>query len=84
MDMSDLKKGIQNHLRELQLEIDDIFARGRDSVVSEVNIGQIYGGMRGFVALACNTSYVDPYSGLYIGEYTTDDFWQNFIINRAI
>lgn len=72
--MSDLKEGIQNHLLELQLEIDDIFAKGRDSVVSEVTIGQIYGGMRGVIALACNTSYVDPYSGLHIGEYTTDEF----------
>ncbi len=74
LDMSDLKEGIQKHLLELQLEIDDIFAKGRDAVVSEVTIGQIYGGMRGLVALACNTSYVDPYSGLHIGEYTTDDF----------
>jgi citrate synthase len=74
MIMSDLKEEIQNHLLELQLEIDDIFAKGRDSVVSEVTIGQIYGGMRGLVALACNTSYVDPYSGLHIGEYTTDEF----------
>lgn len=72
--MSDLKEGIQNHLLELQLEIDDIFAKGRDSVVSEVTIGQIYGGMRGLIALACNTSYVDPYSGLHISEYTTDEF----------
>ena len=74
MNMSDLKKGIQNHIIELQSEIDTIFAKGRDSVVSEVNIGQIYGGMRGLVALVCNTSYVDPYSGLYIGEYTTETF----------
>jgi len=72
--MSDLKEGIQNHLLELQLEINDIFAKGRDSVVSEVNVGQIYGGMRGLIALACNTSYVDPYSGLHISEYTTDEF----------
>lgn len=72
--MSDLKEEIQNHIFKLQLEIDDIFAKGRNSVVSEVTIGQIYGGMRGLVALACNTSYVDPYSGLHIGEYTTNEF----------
>lgn len=74
MLMSGLKEAIQNHIFELQLEIDDIFAKGRDSVVSEVTIGQIYGGMRGLVALACNTSYVDPYSGLHIGKYTTNGF----------
>ncbi len=72
--MKNLKEGIQDHILELQLEIDEIFARGRSTVVSEVTIGQIYGGMRGLVALACNTSYVDPYSGLYIGKYTTNEF----------
>ncbi|MDQ1771956.1 citrate (Si)-synthase [Labilibaculum sp. A4] len=72
--MDNLREGIQNHIIELQLEIDNIFARGRNSVVSEITVGQIYGGMRGLVALACNTSYVDPYSGLYIGKYTTNEF----------
>ncbi len=72
--MSSIKEGIHDHLIELQEEIDCIFTAGRNTKVSEVNIGQIYGGMRGVVALACNTSYVDPYSGLHIGDYTTDNF----------
>ncbi|WP_372751947.1 citrate (Si)-synthase [Labilibaculum sp.] len=72
--MAKLKEEINNHLLQLQLEIDEIFVSGRDAVVSEVTIGQVYGGMRGLVALACNTSYVDPYSGLYINKYTTEEF----------
>ncbi|RUT78209.1 citrate (Si)-synthase [Ancylomarina longa] len=72
--MSNLKEEIRNNLNKLQDEINFIFAQGRDTVLSEVTVGQVYGGMRGLTALACNTSYVDPYSGLHIGEYTTEDF----------
>lgn len=69
-----LKDELRKHLKDLQNEIDYIFARGRDSKLTEVTVGQVYGGMRGLTALVCNTSYVDPYSGLHIGGYTTEEF----------
>jgi len=72
--MSNLKEKIRINLDSLQNEIDTIFAQGKSAVLSEVTVGQVYGGMRGLTALVCNTSYVDPYSGLHIGEYTTEDF----------
>lgn len=72
--MSNLKEEIKCNLEKLQAEIDQVFAKGRDTILSEVTIGQVYGGMRGLTALVCNTSYVDPYSGLHIGKYTTEDF----------
>lgn len=72
--MTILKNEIKNNLALLKNEIDQIFEGGRDTVLSDVTIGQVYGGMRGLTALVCNTSYVDPYSGLHIGKYTTTDF----------
>ena len=37
-----------------------------EEVVSEVSVKQVYGGMRGVIGLVCNTSYVDPFTGLHI------------------
>lgn len=71
--MSVLRNEIKNNLARLKSEIDQIFIEGRDAILSEVTVGQVYGGMRGLTALVCNTSFVDPYSGLHIGEYTVED-----------
>lgn len=40
----------------------------KDEIVGQVSVQQVYGGMRGVLALACNTSYVDPDKGLYIHD----------------
>ena len=40
----------------------------KDEVISQVTVQQAYGGMRGVLALACNTSFVDPDKGLYIHD----------------
>lgn len=71
--MSILRNKIKNNLTHLRNEIDHIFVAGKDAVISEVTVGQVYGGMRGLTALVCNTSYVDPYSGLHIGDYTVEN-----------
>ncbi len=41
-----------------------------DTVLSEVTIAQIYGGMRGVKGLVCDTSYLDPYEGIRFRGYT--------------
>ncbi|GAB7086899.1 citrate (Si)-synthase [Marinifilum fragile] len=76
--MSILRNEIKNNLTQLKDEIDQIFAGGRDTVLSEVTVGQVYGGMRGLTALVCNTSFVDPYSGLHIGKYTVEELADKF------
>ncbi|WP_171596201.1 citrate (Si)-synthase [Marinifilum caeruleilacunae] len=76
--MSILRNEIKNNLTYLKNEIEHIFEGGRDTVLSEVTVGQVYGGMRGLTALVCNTSYVDPYSGLHIGDFTVEDLSEKY------
>ena len=40
----------------------------------EITIKNILGGMRGMKSLVCNTSFVDPYKGLFISNLEIPDF----------
>jgi citrate synthase len=44
-----------------------------DVVVGEVNVGQIYGGIRGVKALVTDISYVDPNEGIRLRGHTVPD-----------
>ncbi|MFA8434496.1 MAG: citrate (Si)-synthase [Marinifilaceae bacterium] len=72
--MAQLKEEIRLHIGVLKQEIDQILEKHKDTVISEVTTRQIFGGMRGLIAMACNTSYVDPYSGLHISGITAPEF----------
>jgi len=47
-------------------EIRQILEKGSDKVISEVTVGQAYGGMRGVRSLVCDTSRVPQDEGLII------------------
>jgi citrate synthase len=72
--MANLKEEIRLHIRELKNEIDQILEKHQDTVIAEVKTRQIFGGMRGLIAMVCNTSFVDPYSGLHISDVITPEF----------
>ncbi len=47
-------------------ELREMVKENSDTVVSEVTIAQVYGGMRGVKSLLCNTSLVEPDKGLIV------------------
>jgi citrate synthase len=47
-------------------EAKEILETGADKVISEVTVSQAFGGMRGIVALVCDTSWVPQDKGLII------------------
>ena len=64
--MSTLKEILGAQLPVLRDEIKAILANHGDNVISQVAIEQAYGGMRDIKCLVCDTSEVDPQSGLII------------------
>lgn len=65
--------GLRDNIRKAIQEENDfiqnnILKNYKEEVISQVTVAQAYGGMRGVIALACNTSYVDPDKGLYIHD----------------
>jgi citrate synthase len=64
--MSTIKEALAERIPSLRQEIVDIVKEHGDTVISEVTVKQAYGGMRGVKGLVCDTSLVDPYTGLII------------------
>jgi citrate synthase len=61
-----LKKRLEELIPKWRDEIAAINKQHGNQVISEVNIGQAYGGMRGVKSLICDTSDVPPDKGLII------------------
>ena len=51
-------------------EIKDFLAVHGDEKVGEINVSQVYGGMRGMLALICETSKLDPDEGIRFRGYS--------------
>ncbi|HBZ00706.1 MAG TPA: citrate (Si)-synthase, partial [candidate division Zixibacteria bacterium] len=61
-----LKQHLETLIPKWREEIGAINKEHGNKVISEVNIGQAYGGMRGVKAMICDTSEVPPDKGLII------------------
>ncbi len=64
--MSLLQEKLTQVLPQQIAEISSFVKENGDKVVSQVNISQVYGGMRGVKGLVCDTSEVPPDKGLII------------------
>ncbi len=64
--MSTLHERFADGLDELRAERRALVGSHGDDVVSEITVSQIVGGMRGVRGLVCDTSEVDPDTGLII------------------
>ncbi|DAC64024.1 MAG TPA: citrate (Si)-synthase, eukaryotic [Candidatus Thalassarchaeaceae archaeon] len=51
-------------------EIKDFLAAHGDEKVGDINVSQVYGGMRGMLALICETSKLDPDEGIRFRGYS--------------
>lgn len=64
--MTTLRNKLKREIPKMRAGITELIKENQDEIISTVSVKQAYGGMRGVVAMACNTSYVDPYKGLHI------------------
>ncbi|MBI1389988.1 MAG: citrate (Si)-synthase [bacterium] len=64
--MPTIREKLSERIPKFRDEIKQMLVDHGDTVVSEVTMRQVYGGMRGVKGLFCNTSSVDPEKGLII------------------
>ncbi|MEP0814328.1 MAG: citrate (Si)-synthase [bacterium] len=67
--MSKLHEKLAKIIPPLREEIKNLVKTHGEVKISEVNVGQAYGGMRGVKGLICDTSLVEPDTGLVIRGY---------------
>ena len=61
-----LREKLAQQIPGLREEIHQLTKHHGNAVISEATVAQVFGGMRGIRALACDTSVVDPDKGLYV------------------
>jgi citrate synthase len=57
---------IEHHVNEIK----EFLKEHGDEKVGEITVGQLYGGMRGMLALICETSKLDPEEGIRFRGYS--------------
>lgn len=64
--MMALKERLAQQIPALRNEVHALGKEHANKVISEVTVGQAYGGMRGVKGMVCDTSVVDPDKGLAV------------------
>lgn len=72
--MEKLLAKVEKRIETLGKELEHLYNDHPDAVIGEITIKNILGGMRGMKSLVCNTSFVDPYRGLFISNLEIPDF----------
>jgi citrate synthase len=67
--MAKLHDKLASQIPALRQEVAALVKEHGNRVISEVNVGQAFGGMRGVKGLVCDTSVVEPDTGLVIRNY---------------
>lgn len=63
-----LRKILEERIPEWRSQVDNLLREHSHWKVSEINLGQLYRGLRDVKALVCDTSMVDPREGLFIRD----------------
>lgn len=64
--MPTLQEVLRDKIVKYREEVREILREHKDKVISEVTVGQAYGGMRGVKGMICDTSVVEPDKGLIV------------------
>lgn len=71
-----LKNQIQNKIPPLQERVGALLKDYGDTVIDNITVKQVYGGIRGVKALVTDISYVDPNEGIRLRGYTIPELLQ--------
>jgi citrate synthase len=69
-----LKEKVKQRIEYLGKEITHIYENNSEKVLGEITVKHLMGGMRGLKSMVCNTSFVDPYKGLFISGREIPEF----------
>ncbi len=69
-----LKNNVKKRIDFLGEEIAGILKNHAETNIGEIKVKHLLGGMRGLKSMVCNTSFVDPYGGLFISGYEIPAF----------
>ncbi|QGY43207.1 citrate (Si)-synthase [Maribellus comscasis] len=72
--MKKLKENVRLRIETQGREIARILENYSDTEIGKVTVKHLMGGMRGLQAMVCNTSYVDPQKGLFVGGFDVPAF----------
>lgn len=72
--MEQITEKIKIRIDSLSHELTHIYENNMDVALGDVTVTHLLGGMRGLKAMICNTSFVDPYKGLFICGYEVPEF----------
>jgi citrate synthase len=71
--MATLKEKLATKIPQMREELKEFLDKHSEDTISEVKVRQLIGGMRGVKGLLCDTSSVDPESGVVIRGYPVLD-----------
>lgn len=71
--MSVLKARLAEQIPGLRRDVQELVAEHGDAVISQVSVAQAFGGMRGVRGLVCDTSLVEPDTGLSIRGWSVGE-----------
>lgn len=74
--MSTLKDKLANKIEEWRPRIKELQKKYGDTIVDNVTISQILGGMRGIKSLITDISYLDPNEGIRFRGYTLKEVFE--------
>ncbi|WP_163717497.1 citrate (Si)-synthase [Mangrovibacterium lignilyticum] len=72
--MEKLIEKVHQRIENLEKELNQMYSDHPNAVIGEITFKNLLGGMRGMKSLICNTSFVDPYKGLFISGYEIPEF----------
>ena len=68
--MSSLKKKFEEQLSQSRIKVKNFVSDYGDKVIGEINLRQLYSGMRGMLSMITETSKLDPNEGIRFRGYT--------------
>ncbi|RKD87956.1 citrate (Si)-synthase [Mangrovibacterium diazotrophicum] len=72
--MEKLLAKVDRRIKKLGDELQQLYTEHPDATIGEITFQNLLSGMRGMKSLICNTSFVDPYRGLFISGLEVPDF----------
>ena len=74
--MKGLKEKLHDKIEEHRPQIKRLLKEHGETIVNEVTVQQIIGGMRGIKSLITDISYLDPYEGIRYRGFTLPDVFK--------
>ncbi len=76
--MTTLKEKLYEKIEAHRPRVKKLLTEHGDTIISEVTVQQVIGGMRGIKSLVTDISYLDPFEGIRYRGYTLPEVFKSF------